>query len=420
MHLRLVCRDHDWSLSLADRLERVWLSTAHGESHVRIYQLAPLDLEDIRVAAEAKLGDGEKFLDQVQAADALALAIVPITLEMLLNDPEYLTSSRTDIYKHGVRRLCRGLESTEDLTSAELIGRFELATRIAVTMVLSDKLVVNMDADDVYESSAAIAVSDLLSDVSNEDQERLIRATLDSALFQGTRKRTWAHKSYAEYLAARGLRHESIPVQKILDRTLAPDGKFASHLHDTLRWLVEMRSDVLSEVVKRQPMLLFTTDVSHLNEKEFRKLFTAVLNMPDPYVYSHETWNLRRFRSSHPSAKCVLLPYLTDSRRSRYLRRFVLQLQECLEINEIDDVLVKLALDNEEDQVLRQLVARRLQDVGSAEAKLCLKPYVYGRADDPDDELKGYAFRALWPDYLTADELFNALSTPKKENYLGS
>ncbi len=295
-----------------------------------------------------------------------------------------------------------------------------MASRIAAVMMLSSKHAVDVEVDDVHESSSGLVVKDLLLDVVNESEESLIRATLDSALFQGTGKRTWAHQSFAENLAAEFLSNENIPVEKILEMMLAPDQKFAPQLHDTLRWLVEMRSDVLSEVVKRQPMLLLTTDVSHLNEKEFRKLFTAVLNMPDPYVYSHETWNLRRFRSSHPSAKCVLLPYLTDSRRSRYLRRFVLQLLECLDINEIDDVLVKLALDNEEDQVLRRLVARRLQDVGSAEAKLCLKPYVYGRADDPDDELKGFALQALWPDQLTADELFNALSTPKKENYLGS
>ena len=29
------------------------------------------------------------------------------------------------------------------------------------------------------------------------------------------------------------------------------------------------------------------------------------------------------------------------------------------------------------------------------------------------DELKGYALQALWPDHLTADELFDALSPPK-------
>ena len=191
-------------------------------------------------------------------------------------------------------------------------------------------------------------------------------------------------------------------------------------MRDTLRWLIEMRTDVLGEVVKRQPMLVLTTVLSHLNDKEFKKLFTAILSLEDPYVYSHETWNLRNFRAGHTSAKSVMLPYLADTSLSVYLRRFVLDLVKCLDIREIDDVLVRLALDKQEDQVLRHLAARRLADIGSADAKLRLKPYIFGRVDDPEDDLKGYALKALWPDHLTADELFNALTSPKRENYWGS
>ena len=128
LQLRLVCRDHDWSEYLADRLARVWLTSDHEESHLRIYRLAPLNDEDIRVAAEARLGDGELFLKRIKAADARALAEIPITLEMLLDEPEHLTNSRTELYKHGTRRLCRGPEATEDLPTAELNRRFELAS----------------------------------------------------------------------------------------------------------------------------------------------------------------------------------------------------------------------------------------------------------------------------------------------------
>ena len=418
LHLRLVCRDHDWSLTLADTLEYLWRRHVDTEANVRVYQLAPLDLEDIRFAVDANntnIKDPERFLKEIEVTGALPLATVPITLEMLLKEPGYRTSRRTELYEHGLRRLCRGTETTSVLTPPELERRFEMASRIAAVMMLSSKHAVDVEVDDVHESSSGLVVKDLLLDVVNESEESLIHATLDSALFQGTGKRTWAHQSFAENLAAEFLSNENIPVEKILEMMLAPDQKFAPQLHDTLRWLVEMRSDVLSEVVKRQPMLLLTTDVSHLSEKEFTKLFTAVLNMPDPYVYSHETWNLRRFRSSHPSAKCVLLPYLTDSRRSRYLRRFVLQLLECLDTNEIDDVLVRLALDNEEDQVLRQSAARLLGNIGSVEAKLRLKPYIYGSEDDTEDDLKGYALQALWPNHITADELFEALSPPKRE-----
>ena len=316
-----------------------------------------------------------------------------------------------------------------------------MASRIAATMMLSRKHSINVDADHVLGSSSALAVSDLVSEVedendegliratldtdlvsevANENDEGLIRATLDTALFHGTSERTWAHQSFAEYLAAHCLSDKRITVEEILAKTLAPDEKFASDLRDTLRWLIEMRTDVLGEVIKRQPMLVLTTDLSHLNDKEFKKLFTAILSSEDPYVYSHETWNLRNFRAGHTSAKSVLLPYLENTGLSQYLRRFILDLVECLDIREIEDVLVRLALDKQEDQVLRRLAARRLADIGSTDAKLRLKPYIFGRVDDPEDGLKGYALKALWPDHLTADELFNALTSPKRENYWGS
>ena len=423
LHLRLVCRDHDWSQTLADTLRHVWRSHDDRDGIVRVYQLAPLNLDDIRIAAESNrdaIEDPEQFLQDIEDADALPLATVPITLEMLLKEPAYLTSSRVELYEHGLKRLCRGAEARANLTTTELERRFEKASHIAATMMLSRKHSINVEADGVLESSSALAVSDLVSEVADQNHEDLIRATLDTALFQGTGNRTWAHQSFAEYLAAHCLSNKNIPVEKILGMALAPDEKFASHLHDTLRWLIEMRTDVLSEVIKRQPMLVLTTDLSHLNDKEFRKLFTAILSLDDPYVYSHETWNLRKFRAGYSSAKDVLLPYLTDTNRSPYLRRFVLQLAECLDIREIDEVLVRLALDKTADQELRRLAAHRLADVGSDDAKLRLKPYICGREDDPEDELKGYALQALWPDQLTVDELFNALSSPKRENYLGS
>lgn len=423
LQLRLVCRDHAWSVTLADTLRHVWRNLHGADEVVRVYQLAPLRLEDICLAAAANrntIKDPVQFIQEVKDADALPLATVPITLEMLLQEPDRLTSSKVELYEHGLKRLCRGKEAKTDLSTIELERRFQLASRIAATMILSRKHSIDVEADNVFESSSALAVSDLVSEVADENDECLIRATLNTALFYGISKRIWAHQSFAEYLAAHCLSDERIPVEEIVRKTIAPDKKFASHLRDTLRWLIEMRTDILDEIIKRQPMLVLTMDLSHLNDKEFRKLFTAILNLDDPYVYSHETWNLRNFRADHPSAKSILLPYLKDTSLSMYLRRFVLDLVECFDIREIDDVLVQLALDKQEDQVIRFLAARRLADVGSDDAKLCLKPYICGREDDPEDELKGYALRALWPNQLTVDELFNALTPPKRENYLGS
>ena len=181
-----------------------------------------------------------------------------------------------------------------------------------------------------------------------------------------------------------------------------------------------MRKDILPDVIARQPLVVLAGDLSHLTGSEFEKVFAAVLNSRDPLVFRREVWNLRRFRAGHPSAKSVLLPYLTDRDRSPYLRHFVLRLLERLDVRDIDDFLARIALNENEDEALRHSAAHRICDVGKVKTKVQLKSYIHGKDDDPDDELKGCALQALWPDHLTADELFGALSPPKRENLVGS
>jgi hypothetical protein len=40
--------------------------------------------------------------------------------------------------------------------------------------------------------------------------------------------------------------------------------------------------------------------------------------------------------------------------------------------------------------------------------------------EDPDDELKGCALRALWPMHIKAKELFDILTDSKKQNFIGA
>ena len=199
-----------------------------------------------------------------------------------------------------------------------------------------------------------------------------------------------------------------------------PTESFRRHLHDCLRWLIELRKEILPEIVKRQPLIVLDGDLSHLVDNEFEEVCAALLSLPDLRVYRREAWNPRNFRAGHPSAKRVLLPYLADTSRSLDLRYFVLRWMERLDVRDIDDVLARMALDEHQDQALRHLAAHRICKVGSVETKLQLKPYIYDRDDDPDDELKGCALQALWPDHLTADELFSVLSPQKQENLVGS
>ena len=416
LQLRLVCRDYDWSLSLADALRHCWRNT--GGAPVRVYQLAPLNSEDIRLAAKANGKDPDAFIRQVEDANALPLATIPITLEMLLQTDE-ITDSRIALYRSGIRRLCGLPDENAPLTEKSRVERFEIAARLAAVMVLGNKYSIDIGGS-AELSESSLGIPELLHERASEDEERLLRSTLNCALFHGTTQRTWAHQSFAEYLAAHFLSQDSVSVDELLQLTTTSDGRFAPQLHETLRWLMDMRPDFLKEVVKQQPMLALVSDLSHFSELQYRSFVKTLLSLDDPYIYSKRTWDLKKFRATHPSAGPVLLPYLQDNEANVYRRRFVLDLLECHGYPDMEDTLVGLALNEYEDEVLRRLAARGIQEVGSVEAKLELKPYVFGREDDLDDEIKGYALKALWPGQLTADELFKALLPPKRENYVGS
>lgn len=416
LRLRLVCRDYDWSMRFADGLRSLWEESSEGVSKVQVFQLAPLSHGDIRLAARRNKLDPDKFLQDLKAADALVLAAIPITLEMLLQTGE-LTSNRLELYEKGIRRLCRQTEE-RDVSEKRLSERVCKASSTAAVMLLGDKYQVDIESESIGD--LILSVRDLLRNSDSETEEKLTRETLKTGLFQGDRRRTWIHRSFAEYLAAVYLSAPEITVEEIVKSTTNGKGVFAAQLYEVLRWLIEMRPDVLNEIVGRQPALLLTTDLSHLDDKDFRHVYKAMLSLDDPYIYSRKTWDLKKFRATHPSAGRVLLPYLQDNEGNVYRRRFVLDLLECHGYPEMEDTLVGLALNEYEDVVLRRLAARGIREVGSVETKLELKPYVSGRQDDPDDEIKGYALQALWPEYMTAEELFRALIPPKRDNYFGS
>ena len=416
LHLRLVCRDYDWSLSLADALGQCWRN--NDEAPVRVYQLAPLNADDIRLAAEANGKNADAFINEIENANALPLAMIPITLEMLLQTNE-MTDSRIDLYRSGIRRLCGLPDGRVPLTEKARHERFDMAARIAAVMVLGNKKSIDIDGSAALNESS-LGVPELLHDRESEDEERLLRSTLNCALFKDTKERIWSHQSFAEYLAAYFLSQDNVSVDELIWRTTTPDGKFAPQLHEMLRWLMDMRTDFLKEVAKRQPMLVLMSDLSHLSEGEYRSFATTLLGLDDTHVYSSETRQLRNYRATHPESKRVLLPYLNNTDLDQYLRRFVFRLLECHGLHGMEEMLVDLAFSECEDSVLRRWAARGIEKLDNVEAKLELKPYALGREDDPDDEIKGYALQALWPDHLTAVELFNALTPPKRENLLGS
>src|SRR5207253_1466421 len=69
---------------------------------------------------------------------------------------------------------------------------------------------------------------------------------------------------------------------------------------------------------------------------------------------------------------------------------------------------------------IREQAAAAVFRVADRETKRRLKPCIAGLQDDVQDELKGWALRALWPDDLASEEVFAALTPERQRSLFGA
>ena len=87
------------------------------------------------------------------------------------------------------------------------------------------------------------------------------------------------------------------------------------------------------------------------------------------------------------------------------------------EVEALGADLSQIALDPSSEPSLRSSAAAAAAKVGTREVRAGLRPLVLGQTgDDPTDELKGSGLRAMWPDLLTASEMFDLLTIPKQRH----
>ena len=100
------------------------------------------------------------------------------------------------------------------------------------------------------------------------------------------------------------------------------------------------------------------------------------------------------------------------------VRRVAMDIARETQTMVLQEDLVSVALDTSDVYESRVRAALCVANIGDESSKLKLKPLVVSDAGNgPDDELKACGLMALWPERLTASELFSAL-TPKKDRDL--
>ncbi|HEV8416531.1 MAG TPA: HEAT repeat domain-containing protein [Bryobacteraceae bacterium] len=106
-----------------------------------------------------------------------------------------------------------------------------------------------------------------------------------------------------------------------------------------------------------------------------------------------------------------LRPYIRNGGKRIAVRRVAISIADLTNEASLQHDLAEVALDESEPHEVRAMAVFALGRIGDEIEKASLKRLLIDRSvNDPDDELKGGALIATWPDHLTAAELFLALT----------
>lgn len=443
--LRILCRAAEWPDGLEDRLRELYEEEL-VPGRVQIYRLAPLTKLDVTEAAAGEgVSDPGAFLDEIEARNLVPLAFRPRTLGYLIRahrEAAGLPRNQVELYKTGCRLLCD--EPNQDRRDEKRLGnlgveeRLALASRIAALTLLCNRDRVWIGPEGSCPSDGTLTLSDISRgmeraagrDLSVTDDA--VRETLETALFtlRGQNVRGWDHQTDCEFLAADYLCNRGVSLRQIIDLITSggdPRGRAILQLKQLASWLAVMRSDVLDEIVRRDPEVLLLRDLEAQTDDDRHALRARVTEsllrlLDEGKMIDYNLWLAHDLGSlSYPGLEAQLRPYISDRGKKYIVRRVAVEIAEANGISSVQDILCSVALDRTEDYLVRVSATRALRAIGDDSTKKNLSPLARGEsADDPEDELKGLALMALWPDYIPAEELFKILTPPKNDSFFGA
>ena len=203
---------------------------------------------------------------------------------------------------------------------------------------------------------------------------------------------------------------------------LHPSGGLVPQLGVVAAWVATLSKPVRDALIATEPLILVRGDLTSWAEDDVAALTASLLKAFDERRANDLVRDITDFygRLRHQKLAEQLRPYLGDRNGYVMSRRAAIMIADRCGVKELKDDLLKLALDPADDPHLRAYAISALRKCGDDTVIKPLLPVAKGQLGaDPQDEMLGYALQLLWPDHLTADELFPLLIHPN-ENYFGS
>jgi hypothetical protein len=430
LFLRVTCRTADWLSSFEKTLKQLW-----SDKDVQAYHLAPLSRRDVLEVA------GEQFLCEVASREIEPLAAKPFTLQFLLNTYHHqmeFPETLRELYYKGCYVLCKEksdfrLESRNQGTqNAE--QRLMIAARIAALMVFTNRAAISTGKDlDTTSMRDLLSVSEIWGDrecihqIPIEVDDAALRETFNTGLFasRGSERLGWTHKSYAEFLAAFYLVQHNlalIQIKELLTQDFQGEKQVVPQLRQTIAWLATMRADLLKEIMEIEPEVLLRSDIATAEDGTRYKLVEALFQLDEIRLWQFNQQYYKFYHKlAHRGLSDQLRPFLQKDITNLATKVLSIKIAEACLLQDLQTEVCNLAFDVTQNKLVREQATCALASIGDDTTKVQLKAFLnLERDQDTDDELKGYALKALWPSHLTVEELFNALTPPKNDHFIGA
>lgn len=441
LHLRIACRTAQVPPRLEPDLRDLYGKDAHGSYRFAVYELTPLRKKDVAAAAKADGLNAEEFLAVVVNRGASALAIKPVTLKFLLNmfrATSELPKSRWDIYEEGCRKLCeensQSRKSNQYPEKLHWSQRFAIASRIAAACVLGNRSTIYLASNpgdlsnDTLLAEILIGKQEVAQGKEFEVDEAAVQETLTmTGLFNERGKSQllgWAHQTYAEFLTARFLRERGFRLSDLAGILYPATERIqiVPALREVAAWVASTDVEVFRRLIDQDPQTLLQSDVAMVDDIERKKLVDALLEgfanrrMIDDTVGGRRIYQKLR----HSALAEQLEPWICGKDRDWMARRAAIDIAEACNLQTLQQTLANVALDSTDDVNTRVQATRAVIEMGDAQTLQRLRPLAHGKAgDDPNDELRGWALKALWPKYMSAQEMFQCLVRSRRKHFSG-
>lgn len=439
LRLRIACHSSYWPPHADETLARLF-----GSKNA-VYELCPLRRVDVERIAETQLEDSEAFVRDVCRRGLVPLAGRPVTLGFLLQEYQdgaasFGATSPVQLYDRGMDKLA-GTDNPRRNegplgTPVGVDVRRAVAERLGALSALTGRRRLRLrprqlpsETDQgVLSYEDAIASLSRGIDLHGFEPDVAFRATLDCTAFFAASIPgcvTWAHGSYADFLAASYLVRRGVNSTKTLELLLVANtqGKIVGQLRPLAEWLTAMSDEFRGILIRENPALVMEKDSAPLlSEAKKRELIRALLEQhskPD-VLYVDPALTDKLAGLEYPGICEQLRGYLTDADLPLPTRELAVLCVREMRLRDLGDSCLQIALDTAEQDSLRESAVEAAAVSGTPETRQRLRPLIVPseRLGHESQDVYAAAAKVLWKESLTTQELFDSLPLPR-ESMLG-